>query len=51
MKDHDAAIRIMHTAVDQGLTFFDNCWDYHDGGAEEIMAARFPMGVGIRCSS
>jgi uncharacterized protein len=37
VKDHDAAIRIMHTAVDQGLTFFDNCWDYHDGGAEEIM--------------
>ena len=27
----------MHAAVDEGLTFFDNCWDYHDGGAEEIM--------------
>ena len=27
----------MHAAVDDGLTFFDNCWDYHDGGAEEIM--------------
>lgn len=37
VKDHAEAIRIMHTAVDQGLTFFDNCWDYHDGGAEEIM--------------
>ena len=37
VKDPADAIRIMHTAVDQGLTFFDNCWDYHDGGAEEIM--------------
>ncbi len=37
VKDPDEAIRIMHTAVDEGLTFFDNCWDYHDGGSEEIM--------------
>ena len=27
----------MHAAIDEGLTFFDNCWDYHDGGSEEIM--------------
>jgi predicted aldo/keto reductase-like oxidoreductase len=27
----------MHAAIDQGITFFDNCWDYHDGGSEEIM--------------
>ena len=37
VKDPGEAIRIMHAAVDEGLTFFDNCWDYHDGGAEEIM--------------
>ena len=37
VKDTAEAIRIMHAAVDEGLTFFDNCWDYHDGGAEEIM--------------
>ena len=37
VKDQAEAIRIMHTAVDEGLTFFDNCWDYHDGGSEEIM--------------
>jgi uncharacterized protein len=37
VKDPAAAIRIMHAAVDEGLTFFDNCWDYHDGGSEEIM--------------
>ena len=37
VKDPAEAIRIMHAAVDEGMTFFDNCWDYHDGGAEEIM--------------
>ena len=27
----------MHAALDNGLTFFDNAWDYHDGGSELIM--------------
>ena len=31
------AIRIMHAAIDEGLTFFDNAWDYHDGGSEVVM--------------
>ena len=31
------AIRIMHEAIDQGMTFFDNSWDYHDGGSEQVM--------------
>ena len=35
VKDEDEAIRIMHAAIDEGITFFDNAWDYHDGGAEE----------------
>ncbi len=35
--DRREAIRIMHAALDEGLTFFDNCWDYHDGGSEEVM--------------
>jgi aryl-alcohol dehydrogenase-like predicted oxidoreductase len=37
VKDHKEAIRIMHAAVDEGLTFFDNAWDYHDGHSEQIM--------------
>ncbi|HTU91334.1 MAG TPA: aldo/keto reductase, partial [Gemmataceae bacterium] len=37
VKDESEAIKIMHTALDEGLTFFDNAWDYHDGGSEEIM--------------
>src|SRR5262249_39728407 len=31
------AERIMHAAIDEGVTFFDNAWDYHDGRSEEIM--------------
>jgi predicted aldo/keto reductase-like oxidoreductase len=37
IKDDSLAVRIMHTAIDEGLTFFDNAWDYHDGYSEEIM--------------
>jgi predicted aldo/keto reductase-like oxidoreductase len=37
VKDDNEAIRIMHTAIDEGLTFFDNAWDYHDGHSEEVM--------------
>lgn len=32
-----AAIRLMHRAIDEGVTFFDNAWDYHDGYSEELM--------------
>jgi aryl-alcohol dehydrogenase-like predicted oxidoreductase len=35
--DEATSIRLMHEAIDNGLTFFDNCWDYHDGLSEEIM--------------
>lgn len=37
IKDEAEAVRIMHAAIDEGLTFFDNAWDYHDGGSEERM--------------
>ena len=36
-QDEAEAIRIMHAAVDLGLTFFDNAWDYHDGYSEVVM--------------
>lgn len=29
--------RIIRTAIDAGITFMDNCWDYHGGHAEERM--------------
>jgi aryl-alcohol dehydrogenase-like predicted oxidoreductase len=28
------AIRIIHAAIDRGITFLDNSWDYHDGASE-----------------
>ena len=37
IKDKAEAVRVMHTAIDEGVNFFDNCWDYHEGGSEEIM--------------
>jgi uncharacterized protein len=37
VQDKKEAIKIMHAALDEGITFFDNAWDYHDGGSEEIM--------------
>jgi aryl-alcohol dehydrogenase-like predicted oxidoreductase len=30
-------IRIIRTAIDRGITFMDNCWDYHDGESERRM--------------
>ena len=31
------AVRIVREAVDHGVTFMDNCWDYNDGASEERM--------------
>jgi aryl-alcohol dehydrogenase-like predicted oxidoreductase len=31
------AIRIAHAAIDAGVTFMDNAWEYHEGRAEQIM--------------
>jgi aryl-alcohol dehydrogenase-like predicted oxidoreductase len=31
------SIRIVHEAVDAGLTFMDNAWEYHEGKSEEVM--------------
>lgn len=33
------ATRIIRTAIDNGITFMDNCWDYADGEAEVRMGA------------
>ena len=32
--DTDGAIRVVHTALDAGITFCDNCWDYNKGESE-----------------
>jgi aryl-alcohol dehydrogenase-like predicted oxidoreductase len=33
-KDESEGIRIIHAAVDRGINFLDNSWDYHNGGSE-----------------
>ena len=43
VKDDNEATRIMHAAIDEGLTFFDNAWDYHDGRSEELMGKALAM--------
>src|SRR5205085_8370021 len=35
--DEQDAIRIIRRAIDGGITFLDNSWDYHDGGSEMRM--------------
>lgn len=37
--DQETAIRLIRAAVDGGITFFDNCWEYHRGKSEEWMGA------------
>lgn len=37
IKDDAAAVRLVQTSIDEGMTFLDNCWDYHDGRSEELM--------------
>ena len=29
------AVRIIHAALDGGISFLDNSWDYHEGGSEK----------------
>ena len=31
------AERLIHGAIERGVTFMDNCWDYNDGASEERM--------------
>jgi uncharacterized protein len=33
----DQAIRLVHEAIDAGITFFDNCWEYYNGKTENIL--------------
>lgn len=42
--DEKQAIAIMHEAIDQGMTFFDNSWDYNAGRSEEYMGKALATG-------
>jgi predicted aldo/keto reductase-like oxidoreductase len=36
-QDEQESIRIIRTALDNGINFLDNCWDYNDGQSEVRM--------------
>ena len=40
--DEQLAVRIVRTAIDGGINFLDNCWDYNDGVSE------LRMGMALR---
>jgi predicted aldo/keto reductase-like oxidoreductase len=40
----EESLRLIRRAVDEGITFMDNCWDYHDGVAEERMGKALAEG-------
>src|SRR5262252_10021311 len=35
--EEELSIRIIRTAVDSGINFLDNCWDYNEGASETRM--------------
>jgi aryl-alcohol dehydrogenase-like predicted oxidoreductase len=37
MKSQREAVRLVQQAVDEGIVFLDNAWEYHDGRSETIM--------------
>ncbi|MDZ7639299.1 MAG: aldo/keto reductase [Bryobacterales bacterium] len=42
-KEESESFRIVHAAIDAGITFMDNAWDYHNGRAEEVMGKALAM--------
>ena len=40
----DEAIRIIHSAIDNGITFMDNAWEYADNESERRMAIALAQG-------
>jgi aryl-alcohol dehydrogenase-like predicted oxidoreductase len=43
--DEALAIRIIHRAIDEGINFLDNSWDYNDGASEERMGKALKSGL------
>ena len=38
-EDQKTASALVSAAIDGGITFFDNCWEYHRGKSEDWMGA------------
>ena len=37
IKDDNRSIRLIREAIDRGVTFLDNAWEYHNGRSEELV--------------
>ncbi len=37
VKEERDSIKLIRSAIDRGITFMDNCWDYHNGKSEVWM--------------
>jgi aryl-alcohol dehydrogenase-like predicted oxidoreductase len=37
MQSESEAVRVLHEAIDAGITFMDNAWEYNDGRSEDWM--------------
>ncbi len=37
IRDDSQSIRLIRKAIDKGVTFLDNAWEYHNGRSEELM--------------
>src|SRR5881394_3760378 len=47
-RDEQEGIRIIRMAIDHGMTFLDNCWDYNGGKSEERMGKALADGYRLR---
>ncbi len=46
--DEQLAIRIVRSAIDRGINFLDNCWDYNEGASELRMGKALRDGYRAR---
>ncbi|MBE0476549.1 MAG: aldo/keto reductase [Coriobacteriia bacterium] len=37
VRDRTEGVRLVHAALENGVNFLDNSWDYHDGESERLM--------------
>ena len=43
------SITLIRRAVDRGITFMDNCWDYHQGASERRMGKALREAIAGGC--
>lgn len=43
-QEEQEGIKLIQSAIDRGINFMDNCWDYHNGGSELRMGKALQNG-------